>query len=317
MPGPPLTRHPSLALIATCLIVASTGAAKSPLCPTGRYVVSGTGAVLVVGDGRATLGGLDSVRFTRKASRRGTQLRARLGLPGRTSKLVARLVDDCSRVEGTLKTGRAKPQPFSASRSVCGDAVVDSGSGEQCDGNAGCNAGSLCDGECRCLPPGVTTTTATTTASTTGTGPSLTTTTRVAPVPLPGLPPDVTGFEQWLRLNTRPIPAGGMDDPHNGTKDVYVNQTRETVAPGGVQRFPYPAGTIVVKASTRPERDFIGLIAIMRKRPGFDPAHGDWEFVEYTRSGARQPFNRVAGADDCWDCHANATDRDWVFTLLE
>ena len=66
-------------------------------------------------------------------------------------------------------------------------------------------------------------------------------------VALPGLPDDVAGYTQWLKLNAEPIPPVPGGDPHNGTKNVYVNQTRDTIAPNGTQQFPYPDGSIVVK----------------------------------------------------------------------
>lgn len=146
--------------------------------------------------------------------------------------------------------------------------------------------------------------------------PAPSTTTTTMPSPLPGLPADVGGFEGWLRLNAQPIPPR-PSDPHNGTKLVFVNQARGTIAPGGQQRFPYPDGSIVVKAATRPGRDFIGLFAIMRKRAGQDPAHGDWEFVEYVRSSASEQFFLAARDAVCWNCHAAAASVDWVFTPLD
>ena len=60
------------------------------------------------------------------------------------------------------------------------------------------------------------------------------------PAALPGLPDDIAGYDQWLKLNAKPIPPAPGGDPHNGTKNVYVNQTREKIAPNGEQQFPYP-----------------------------------------------------------------------------
>ena len=37
-------------------------------------------------------------------------------------------------------------------------------------------------------------------------------------VALPGLPDDVAGYTQWLKLNAEPIPPVPGGDPHNGTK---------------------------------------------------------------------------------------------------
>jgi len=134
---------------------------------------------------------------------------------------------------------------------------------------------------------------------------------------LPGLPPYVAGFEQWLRLNAAPLPVR-PGDPHRGLKDVFVNRTRAELAPDGEQRFPYPNGSIVVKASTRPGEDFVWLVAIMRKRAGSDPAHGNWAFVEFTRQRAGERFEVAARDAVCWGCHADVgRASDWVFTLLE
>ena len=138
----------------------------------------------------------------------------------------------------------------------------------------------------------------------------------VEPIALPGLPADVTGYNQWLKLNAEPIPPTGGGDPHRGTKDVYVNQERDVIAPGGRQRFPYPDGSIVVKES-RADSGFIRVVAIMRKKAGSNPAGNDWMYEEYIRRDADSPFpNPISGAF-CGGCHSDASNRDYVFTVLE
>ena len=136
-------------------------------------------------------------------------------------------------------------------------------------------------------------------------------------VALPGLPEDVAGYEQWLKLNAEPIPPAEGGDPHRGTKNVYVNQTRETIAPNGQQQFPYPDGSIVVKEAFRPNKDYVGLIAIMRKVAGIDPEHNDWEFIEYTRNAPDAEFRVIASDGICWGCHVRVEDIDYVFTELD
>lgn len=121
-----------------------------------------------------------------------------------------------------------------------------------------------------------------------------------------GVPDYVAGYRTWTKLNDAPIPPRASD-PHDGTKDVFASRERR-----GNGRFP--AGTIVVKEATRPGADFIGLIAIMRKERGADPAHNDWVFVEYTRDAARERFREIASGAVCWTCHAGALDSDYVFT---
>ncbi|MCY4403382.1 MAG: cytochrome P460 family protein [Candidatus Poribacteria bacterium] len=136
-------------------------------------------------------------------------------------------------------------------------------------------------------------------------------------VALPGLPDDVAGYERWLKLNVEPIPPVQGGDPHNGDKNVYVNQTRDVIAPNDEQEYPYPDGSIVVKEATRPNKDYIGLIAIMRKKAGSDPDHNDWEFIEYTRNDPDKEFTVLASGRICWGCHVRVENTDYVFTELE
>jgi len=128
------------------------------------------------------------------------------------------------------------------------------------------------------------------------------------PEPLPGLPKYTAGYETWTKLNAEPIPPT-ESDPHLGTKDVFVS--READRTGGM--LLYPHGTIVVKQGFRPDRDFIGLIAIMRKEQGADPEHGDWVFVEYAREAADEPFRELASGAVCWSCHMGAADTGFVW----
>ncbi len=137
------------------------------------------------------------------------------------------------------------------------------------------------------------------------------------PVALPGLPDDTAGYEQWLKLNAQPIPPVAGFDPHRGTKNVYVNQTREVIAPNGQQQFPYPDGTIVVKEAIRPGKDFIGLVAVMWKEAGSNPAAGDWRFEEFTRNAPDAEFGLIAEGAACAGCHAGAAATDFVFIPLE
>lgn len=124
--------------------------------------------------------------------------------------------------------------------------------------------------------------------------------------PPPGAPKFIAGYRDWPKLNDQPI--GPRDaDPHLGTKNVFASQV-----PRADGRFPN--GTIVVKEASRPGKDFIGLLATMRKQKGADPEHNDWVFVEYTRAGADEPFSELARGTVCWSCHVGAAELDYVFT---
>ena len=124
--------------------------------------------------------------------------------------------------------------------------------------------------------------------------------------PPPGAPRFIGGYRDWTKLNDQPIGPRNAD-PHLGTKNVFAS--KEPRADG---RFPN--GTIVVKEASRPGKDFIGLLATMRKQKGADPEHNDWVFVEYTRDGADESFSELARGTVCWSCHVGAAESDYVFT---
>jgi hypothetical protein len=122
---------------------------------------------------------------------------------------------------------------------------------------------------------------------------------------LPGLPPWTAGYEAWDKLNGAPIPPRDAD-PHLGTKEVYASMA----AVDGV----FPPGTIIVKEGVRPDADFIGLIAAMRKLEGANPEHNDWVFIEWTRDSATAPFTKLAEGAVCESCHSGVAGQDYVFT---
>jgi hypothetical protein len=130
------------------------------------------------------------------------------------------------------------------------------------------------------------------------------------PKPLPGLPAFTAGYEEWTKLNRKRIPPRESGDAHLGRKNVFASKERR--ASGS-----FPNGTILVKEAVRPGKDFIGLIAIMRKERGLDRDHNDWRFVEYTRASAAARFAETASDSVCWSCHMGAqqTDYVWFYSL--
>jgi hypothetical protein len=120
-----------------------------------------------------------------------------------------------------------------------------------------------------------------------------------------GLPGWTAGYRGWTKLNASPLPERDPD-PHRGTKNVFASNA----AAAGT----FPAGTVVVKEGFRPGKDFVGLIAAMRKVPGRNPEHRDWVFVEWARESPDAPFTELARGDVCTSCHVGAADRDYVFT---
>lgn len=147
---------------------------------------------------------------------------------------------------------------------------------------------------------------AATSPETVTTPPEVPGTTTEVPAPLPGLPKSIAGYREWIKLNKASI-APRDSDPHLGTKEVYASKKMRS---NGL----FPNGTIIVKEATRPGKDFLGLIAVMRKQRGADPAHNDWLFVEYTRDSRREPFAELASGAVCYGCHVGAAETDYVFT---
>lgn len=129
--------------------------------------------------------------------------------------------------------------------------------------------------------------------------------TRPRAEPLPGLPRWTAGYRRWAKVNAKPLPPRDSD-PHLGTKDVYANGTPRAGA--------YPVGTVIVKEAVRPGKDFVGLVAAMRKVAGANPDHNDWVFVEWTRDAEAETFTELARGEVCTSCHVGAADRDYVFT---
>lgn len=78
---------------------------------------------------------------------------------------------------------------------------------------------------------------------------------------------------------------------------------------------PFPAGAAIVKEKFALTVDvgitLVGKGVMIKRAPGFDPAHGDWEFAYW------EPGSAVAsGAPEaayCGGCHASAAATDYVF----
>jgi hypothetical protein len=171
-------------------------------------------------------------------------------------------------------------------------------------------AAAGCGGETDSAPTAAST--ASEPATSTEPAPTPTTTETASPPakPLPGLPRYTAGYHGWDKLNRKPIPPRSSGDAHLGTKNVYASIERRA-------NRVFPDGTIIVKEAIRPGKDFLGLIAVMRKEQGADPAHNDWRFVEFTRDSHGSSFTETASGAICWTCHMGAekTDYVWIYTL--
>ena len=109
--------------------------------------------------------------------------------------------------------------------------------------------------------------------------------------------------------------ARATQGPHAHTAIlVYMNESAaEAFARGG---RAYAAGAVIVKQKTllarRPDAPRAadrGVGGMVKRAPGFDPAHGDWEYF-YFEDPARIETGRIAS---CVQCHAGARKTDYVF----
>jgi hypothetical protein len=124
---------------------------------------------------------------------------------------------------------------------------------------------------------------------------------------LPGIPKAFHPYKSWHKVNAKPI-RPTPTTAHPGTKNVYASKKKVAGR--------YPVGTLIVKEgfTTVGGKRFVSLIATMRKQRGLDPAHGNWKFIEWTRSSPNARFNEIARDATCWGCHAQAKRTDWVYT---
>jgi hypothetical protein len=69
----------------------------------------------------------------------------------------------------------------------------------------------------------------------------------------------------------------------------------------------YPVGSVIVKHKTISAS--FGVGGMVKRAPGFDPAHGDWEYF-YFEDPAKIDGGRIS---TCIECHASAKRTDYVF----
>ncbi len=118
-----------------------------------------------------------------------------------------------------------------------------------------------------------------------------------------GIPAYVDGYAKWPKLNAKPIRGGSA--AHQGTKNVYANKRKVGAR--------YPLGAIVVKTATPPGKQWLSLVATMRKIRG--STNGGWRWEEFTRTSRTARFRKIAFPESsCAACHLQAKANDYVFT---
>src|SRR5262249_3018542 len=105
-----------------------------------------------------------NIKATREATRITAAWSSCTGLKGRVTLRASIDAATCNTMRGRLRDKAARPKvaaSFRATRSRCGDGIVDAGNNEQCDAGVGCAGGEVCNASCGCVA--VTTTTTPTT----------------------------------------------------------------------------------------------------------------------------------------------------------
>jgi len=160
-------------LLVALLAADAQASDRPPICPDARYVVEAelpddaSGRFLVrIEDDRVFFETFCTGRHWGRIrrTRRGPRLRARLrGCEslGRSVRVAATVTDGCETFAGAMQVDGKRPRrrTLRATRSRCGDGVVDGGNGETCDGAGGCVEGHACGEQCVCTALPTTTTT--------------------------------------------------------------------------------------------------------------------------------------------------------------
>lgn len=93
------------------------------------------------------------------------------------------------------------------------------------------------------------------------------------------------------------------------------------VNPTGIAAFrartTVPAGTVVVKQKYAPDApesaEPVAIAAMTKRQPGYDPAHGDWEYAYEEYPPGAPPKVSRGRIESCIDCHHAASDRDYLY----
>ena len=102
--------------------------------------------------------------------------------------------------------------------------------------------------------------------------------------------------------------------PHAHTAiTIYMNDSAASTFTAANK--PYPVGAIIVKekkasnSNLHPIQAHDGVGGMIKRAPGYDPDHGDWEYFYF-----EDPTKIESGKiESCIQCHAGAAANDHVF----
>ncbi len=124
---------------------------------------------------------------------------------------------------------------------------------------------------------------------------------------------------QLAMLCITPPPAAYEKDreqygPHSmAVVHVYANRAALPEMAEAVRRFPVGAIIVKEKLEMGNAEKVIGIGAMQKMPPGYDPAGGDWKYF-YSEGPGKLAQGRL---DNCRSCHMRAKSRDHVYFRAE
>jgi hypothetical protein len=110
-----------------------------------------------------------------------------------------------------------------------------------------------------------------------------------------------------LCINPPTVHTGGFADNHPlATAGVTILVSMSPQAADAFDRKApyYPVNSVIIK-----EKSSIGIGGMIKHAPGYDPAHGDWEYF-YLDDPSQVSHGKIAS---CIGCHSSAASTDYVF----
>jgi hypothetical protein len=143
---------------------------------------------------------------------------------------------------------------------------------------------------------------------------------------------EIEGYKNWTKVNDVPqsmpervaaacailVPLdgreiGGQRNPHRDKYyTVYVNQVGQAAMLE--QKNPkFPEGSIIVKEklSSRFSQSPELLTVMIKRREGFNPASGDWEYMVVDGTGTK--IEGRGNLKNCQGCHLGNQKTDYIF----
>lgn len=142
-------------------------------------------------------------------------------------------------------------------------------------------------------------------------------------------------YSSWKALTAQPIrvdPAifTRCAPPDAATRQIakargphFVPAVKVFASPGVAEalqagaKTPLPVGTTIVKEKYGNEKDGkpSAYAAMIKREPGFDAEHGDWEylFVEFGEKPAEKPIVTRGAIKSCVGYHSLAKEKDYLF----